>query len=50
MLYIYIDGFFNSVFVIGFKIRVMIFVCMEVKDCMNVYNYMKGKVCDYVFI
>lgn len=44
MLYIYIDGFFNSVFVIGFKIRVMIFVCM------NVYNYMKGKVCDYVFI
>lgn len=49
MSYIYTDGPFNSVLVIGFKTRAMTFACMEVKDCMNAHNYMKGKARDYVF-
>lgn len=49
---IYTDGPFNSVLVIGFKTRAMTYAyyaCMEVKDCMNAHNFMKGKARDYVF-
>lgn len=49
MSYIYTDGPFNSVLVIGFKTRAMTFACMEVKDRMNAHNYIKGKARDYVF-